>query len=157
MQEDVIKGLTSRPRVCVGWTLRRFHIDSVMPHMWRSMKMCFPGCVMLMLVNLYTGEKTLSKLLQAVLQGIQRHKGHVFLWFAPCIPMPLQHLWNRSSSQSQSSARLHLPLPSLPLLPMSLAPDMTHMTAVFSVCCWVPWRSFTRHSKDASSKARWGA
>ena len=52
-----------------------------------------------------------------------------------CIPMPLQHVWNRSSSQSQSSARLHLPLPSLPLLPMSLAPDMTHMTAVFSVCC----------------------
>ena len=40
-------------------------------------KMCFPGCVMLMLAILR--EKTLSILLQAVLQGIQRHKGHVFL------------------------------------------------------------------------------
>lgn len=52
MQEDVIKGLTSRPRVWVGWNARRFHVESVMHHMWRSMKMCFPGCVMLMLVIL---------------------------------------------------------------------------------------------------------
>ena len=93
------------------------------------MKTCFSGCVLLMLV--IPGKNCCQNSFRPSCKEFNDIKaGPCLSLIAQCIQMPLQHVQNRSSNQShshsscESSARLHLPLPSLPSLPMRLAPDM---------------------------------